>query len=392
MFRRLYVRSLPLTLAATVLSGAFLTGVVFFTGCDKAEPPVKAVEATTLPSGDKLRDMIDAEVSFTLLKRDLNGEVNAAWQILHGVLGYGRDFEIVLGDKRVKALDWALEGGKMKGWVMRKDAGQPGITAVVEPGSKTGQGHPDQWLAIIAQCGVPSDQPMVVDGKTYAIKDLVTQSMRDIYDGKEASWTAISLSHYLGVDSEWEAGDGTIWTLERIVAMEAAADIKQAACGGTHRLSALTLSLQRYRQQHPDVPLARGWLAAQQRIDGAIETIREYQLPSGAFSTDFFVSKADSAETTRNLHASGHTLEFLALTLDPEELREPWVVRNVVYVCNLLRRTHSVPNLECGALYHAARGLRVYRERLYGPYDYFHSKPIDKTPTEEKQPEVAAVE
>jgi len=274
---------------------------------------------------------------------------------------------------------------------MRKDEGQPGVTAVVEPGSKTGQGHPDQWLAIIAQCGVPSDQSLVVGGETYAVKDLVTQSMNDIYDGKEASWTAISLSHYLGVDSEWKAGDGTIWTLERIVAMEAAADIKQAACGGTHRLSSLTLSLQRYREQHPDVPLTRGWLAAQERIDGAIDTIKEYQLPSGAFSTDFFVSKGESAETTRNLHATGHTLEFLALTMDPEELKEPWIVRSVVYLTNLLHRTRAVPNLECGALYHAARGLRVYRERLYGPYDYFHSKPLEKTPAEEKQPEVAAV-
>jgi len=333
--------------------------------------------------------MIDAEVTYTLHKRDLSGEVNAAWQILHGVLGYGRNFEIVLGKERVKALDWALGGGKMKGWVMRKDEGQPGITAVVEPGSKTGQGHPDQWLAIIAQCGVPSDQPLVIGDQTYAVKDLITQAMYTIYDGKEASWTAISLSNYLPLNEEWKAADGTIWTIERIVAMEAAADIKQAACGGTHRLSALTLALNRYRQEHPGEPLTRGWLAAQERIDGAIDTIREYQLPSGAFSTDFFVSKADSAETTRNLHASGHTLEFLALTMDPEELREPWVVRNVAYVCNLLNKTRNVPNLECGALYHAARGLRVYRERVFGPYDYFN--PTTTEPGKaEKQPEVAA--
>jgi hypothetical protein len=390
MLRQLSSNSLR-SLALLGICGALLICMAIVPGCQRAEPPVKAVEAAALPSGDQLRDMIDAEVSFTLLNRDLNGEVNAAWQIMHGVLGYGRDFEIVQGNERVKALDWAMAGGKMKGWVMRKDEGQPGVTAVVEPGSKTGQGHPDQWLAIIAQCDVPSAQPLVVGDETYTIKDLVTQSMREIYDGKEASWTSVALAHYLDLDSEWEAGDGTIWTIERIVAMEAAADIKQAACGGTHRLSALTLALQRYRKEHPEQPLTRGWLAAQQRIDGAVETIKEYQLPSGAFSTDFFASKADSAETTRNLHASGHTLEFLALTLDPEELREPWVVRDVVYVCNLLRRTHAVPNLECGALYHAARGLRIYRERLYGPYDYFNSRPIE-TAGEKKQPAVAAVE
>ena len=383
----------PLTRPMFLFAWALSLGML--AGCQPSSVPAPAVDAAALPSGDKLRDMIDAEVSFTLNKRDLSGEVNAAWQIMHGVLGYGRNFEIVLGKERVNALDWAFEGGNMKGWTLRKDEAQPGVTAVVEPGSKTGQGHPDQWLAIIAQCNVPSDQPIVVGGETYAIKDLVTQAMRDIYDGKEASWTLISLVHYLDLNSEWEAGDGTIWTIERIIAMEAAADILEAACGGTHRLSALTLALRRYQEENPEAPLTRGWLAAQQRIDGAIETIQQHQLPNGAFSTEFFVSKADSAETTRNLHATGHTLEFLALTLDPEELREPWVVQSVVYLCNLLQRTRAVPNLESGALYHAVRGLRVYRQRVFGPHDYFQpdaTEPPATEPPAEKQPEVATTE
>jgi hypothetical protein len=371
--------------------------LLLVSGCQESKPEATSAQPASLPSADKLREMIDAEVTYTLQKRDLNGEVNAAWQILHGVLGYGRNFEIVLGPERVKAIDWALGGGNMKGWTMRKIEGQPGVTAVVEVGSKTGQGHPDQWLAIMAQCNVGSDETLMVDGQKYAVKDLVTQAMYDIYEGKEASWTAISLAQYIDMNAEWPSKDGSIWTIERIVAMEAAADFKGAACGGTHRLSALTFVLNRYQEANKNVPLARGWLAAKERTEEAIALVKEYQLPSGALSTDFFVSSLDTTETSKHLYATGHTLEFLALTMDPEELRDPWVVRAVVFLTNLLRRTRNVPNLECGALYHAARGLRVYRERVYGPHDYFLPlEPVSSTaaapPSDSaaKQPEVAA--
>ena len=224
-----------------LLSCSAWTGVLLLViGCQQSPPPVE--EQAKLPTDAELKQMLDDELTFTLHKRDLDGKVNAAWQILHGSLGYGRNFEIVLGSDRVKALDWAMAGGDLKGWVIRKEEGQPGVTMVVEPGTKTGQGHPDQWLAIIAQCKVPSDHPVKVGDETYAVKDIVTQCMRDIFEGKESSWTIVALSHYIDLDSEWEAGDGSIWTIERIVAMEAAADMSQAACGGTHRLSGLTLA------------------------------------------------------------------------------------------------------------------------------------------------------
>ena len=121
--------------------------------------------------------------------------------------------------------------------------------------------------------------------------------------------------------------------------------------------------------------MSRGWQAAQDQIDDAIAKIEENQLPSGAFSVAFLSGSEDTAETSKHLHASGHTLEFLALAMTDEELRQPWVVRNVEYLCKLLRRTRPVRSLECGALYHAVRGLRVYRERVFGPYDYFEGMP-----------------
>ena len=98
---------------------------------------------------------------------------------------------------------------------MRK--GDHGLEAVLEAGSKTGQGHEDQWLGYLSQCGITPDEPIVVGGQTYKVRDLITQAQWDIYDGMEATWTLMAFSTYLPLDAEWTAKDGTKWNIERMV-------------------------------------------------------------------------------------------------------------------------------------------------------------------------------
>jgi hypothetical protein len=69
------------------------------------------------------------------------------------------------------------------------------------------------------------------------------------------------------------------------------------------------------------------------------------------------------------LGATGHTLEFLTLALDDEEIKAPWMALAAQYLCELLRATKDEP-LECGALFHAAHGLHLYRVRRFGPREY----------------------
>jgi hypothetical protein len=64
--------------------------------------------------------------------------------------------------------------------------------------------------------------------------------------------------------------------------------------------------------------------------------------------------------------SAGHTMEFVATALDKEELQQVWVKRAVLDVCKLFRKTKPV-DVECGALFHAAHGLVLYREKVYGP-------------------------
>ncbi len=343
---------------------------------DEATAPVTPTAAVAKPIADpsleQLREQLDRTLEFTEHGRIMNLKDHAAWQLLHGVLAFGPEFEILNGDERVKALDWVFSGKPMTGWTLAKT--QYGVEAKIEAG-KVGQGHDDQWLAIISQWGLPINTPVLVDGERFTLYDMLKYSMYDTFTGKEGSWSIIALSAYLDpIDQTWTSRVGEEWTVERLVAMEAGPIyeeevgremINMGACGGTHRLIGLTIALNNYRRQRPNEELTGGWLAAHKRIQWAIEQARANQLPSGALSVQYFQRPANSANLDEHLSATGHILEFLSFALPPEQLDDMWVRRAVAYLCRLLERTKHL-DLECGALYHAAHGLVLYRTKVFG--------------------------
>ncbi len=345
-----------------------------------------SVQAPTV-TDDELRDMIDEELRYTFTGRRLNLVDNAAWQILHGALPFGKRFDVYNGDQPVSAIDWVLEGNQMTGWTVRhgsKDlGGRRGLKMVLESGSKTGQGHEDQWLAVISQSrpyggkqDYPADYPVIFQGHEYQMGDIVRQVMWDVYEGKECSWTLIGLTNYLGPEyftenTSWPNSNGEEWTVERIVEMEANENIDNSACGGTHRLIGMAMALRRYQQETGISPdkLTGGWKAAHDKIQDAIRKAQDFQQHDGCFSTAYFRGASRSTDVAVRINKSGHTLEVLALAMDDERIKEPWVTQAAVNLCELFRLTREI-NLECGGLYHAAHGLMEYRERRFGAWPY----------------------
>ncbi len=287
---------------------------------------------------------------------------------------YGRDFQIYHDGKLVGAIDYLLGGGRLRGWNLRK--GDHGVVAVLEGGSKTGQGHPDQWLGYLSQVGISLDEPLVVGGETFQVRDLLTQAQWDIYDGMEATWTLMAFSRYLPLDTSWTAKDGTTWTIPRVVRMEASQPLGYSACGGTHRLYGLTVELNRYLAEGGklDASADPAWLMADEKIRDAVDAAHEYQQPDGSLSTGFFDRPSTSAEVDKRMASTGHILEFLMVALDDDELEQPWVKRAAVHLVECFEKTKRF-DLECGALYHAARGLELYRMRRFGPHKWIEPGP-----------------
>jgi hypothetical protein len=360
------------TFAVTAAGAAIL-----MCGCARDNPSSSGLpDRTQSVSTENLKEQLDEVLLATYAQRHLSLQEHAAWQILHGVLAYQQAFLVDNRGGRVSAVEHVLNGGSMKGWTMQivadPETGQRGLRALLEPGSNTGQGHADQWLAILAQCGLELSQPIKIEDQVLTMSDYVRQVQWDVPRNldREYSWTLIGLTSYLPTDATWTASDGQPWSIERLVEIETEQDLALSACGGTHRLIGLAMTLNRHREQGGQVEGV--WSRAEAIIQEAIASAREYQNPDGSFSTRYFQGPGSSPDLAQNLGTTGHILEFLALALTDQQLQEPWVQRAAANLCELFRRTMEVP-LECGALYHAAHGLVLYRERVFGPRDYVSS-------------------
>lgn len=387
----------PWLRAATACAIA-LCVVPALTGCTETPAAPPEFTAADVSPDAALKAKLDRALSLTH-KRHLSAKDNAAWQALHEALAFGREAMLTDPDgKPVPVIDYLLNGGEMRGWNLRP--GDHGLHAVLEQGSKTGQGHKDQWIGYLGMGGVyfpghkpilSSSHPVLVGGKPYTFGDMLTQAQWECREGMEAGWTLMALSTYLPLDSQWPAEDGTNWSVERLLEMESKADVNAIACGGTHSLSGVALAVQEYRHQHPEKrpqDLTGGWKAGYEKMRWAAAKVREYQQQDGTFSVNYFQRPGTSSDMILRLGTTGHTLEFVALALDDEEIKAPWVARAAEQLCDLLEATQDA-RIECGALYHATHGLVVYRMRRFPETVKAEAKlPAEKTPapSEKKQP------
>ncbi len=223
-------------------------------GCKekKQEGPYQG-ELTTI-NPDDLCKRITQILKQTQDGRELSTELQGAWQIVHGILAFGEQFTVLHESVTVPALDYLLEGGTLQGWKLRP--GKNGITALVEEGSALGQGHQDQWLGYLSQCGnsgIPLETPLIVGETSATVNDLLRQAQADLHAGQEATWTLMAFATYLQEDDKWETSNGETWDLSRVIEMELDADLHSSACGGSHRLYGLATAVNTYRSRHPEV-------------------------------------------------------------------------------------------------------------------------------------------
>jgi hypothetical protein len=291
-------------------------------------------------------------------RRLLSSEQHSTWDIMHGVLGYGADFRIRVGSKGriVRAVDFicseATVGGQPPFF-----AASHGVKAIEGAGA---QGHPDQFLAILAQIDVPRTQPIKIDGVTHTLADLVSQAQADYEAGHEASWTLIALATYLPIDASWKNQSGTPYTIADLVSAEVAVEPRGAACGGTHNLYALAYALARH--QASDGTLTGVWQQADSKLAQYVQLARAYQNPDGSFSSNYFVGPGSSSDPETVLYTTGHMLEWLMIDLPDSEWQQPWVTNAIGALVSAFDRVKTQP-VGCGALYHACHALRLYQQR-----------------------------
>jgi hypothetical protein len=348
------------------------------TGCPPADPIPQGttrknstVARESLPtsvpstqSGNEplLKQRIEAAVS-QVRQRDLSLS-NGFWTVFHGILGLGPGLKLKHPELgiRVGAVDYICEGGKLRG--MRFIPTEYGVD--VETGELfVSQGHQDQFIAEMAQCGVAPDREFVVEGKHYRFLDFVrhSQMRASVNDNQELSWTIVAVGQYLGTDIAWTNSRGERLSFEDLVRSEVNANVEQAACGGTHRLFGLKWVYNLHaRNGGQTTGLWQDLVAEQSKYQ---RIARQYQNPDGSFSTEFFRGRADAGDMQLRMNTTGHILEWLAYSLSGTELREEWVERAANRLALMILEIRY-QSMESGSLYHAVHGLRIYYDRVFG--------------------------
>jgi hypothetical protein len=289
---------------------------------------------------------------------------NCFWTVFHGILGLGPTFELkhpLLG-VQVNAVDYICSGSELRG--LHFIPTEYGVD--VETGEQfVSQGHQDQFIAEMAQCGLPADKPFIVQGKKYQLMDFVrhSQMRARVNANQELSWTIIVLGQYLGTDIAWTNSHGEKLRFEDLVRYEVDASVEKAACGGTHRLFGLNWVYNLHLQKGGKTEGVWKDLVDEQKKYQRLA--RTCQNADGSFSTEFFRGPGNGPDMQLRMNTTGHVLEWLAYSLPESELRAEWMERAVNRLALMFFEIQNQP-MEGGTMYHAAHGLRIYYERRFG--------------------------
>lgn len=305
---------------------------------------------------------------------------NGFWTVGHGILGVGTELTLLdpATGNRVNAIDFICKGGPIRG--MRFIPTPHGLDVQNGP-IFVGQGHVDQFVAEMVQIGLPLDREFIVDGTSYTFMDFVRQSQARVRvtSVEEASWSLVVLADCLGTGISWTNSFGETLSFEDLVRYELDQDVENAACGGAHRLFGLCWARQTHiRRGGQDVGV---WREVAEKMKHYQQRARELQNPDGSLSTESFRGPGNSSDMKQRISTTGHVLEWLALSMTDEELREPWVQKAANALALMILEIQNSP-MEGGTLYHAVHALRMYAARHAVDHVRCHDRnsPVPRAP------------
>jgi hypothetical protein len=345
-------------------------------GKPSPEPIGEPLRTAPLTAG--LKERVDAALA-NVHQRDLRID-NSFWTVFHGLLGMGHEITLYdpLTQKRVNAIDYIAGGGAIRGmeFIPTKD----GLDVRTGP-QFVGQGHQDQFIAEMGQWGMPADKTFLVYGKEYTFLDFArhTKMRARVTDNQELSWAICVIAQYFGTDISWTNAFGEELRFEDIVRYELDQPIDGAACGGTHRLFGLTWAYHLHLEKGGKTEGV--WKDVADKLARYEKIAKETQNPDGSFSTKYLSGPGNARDNQLRIGTTGHVLEWLALALPNEELKAAWV-QDAVSALSLMILENQSSAVESGALYHAAHGLHIYHDRVFGPSSTFGHGPMIPLPPE----------
>ncbi len=312
---------------------------------------------------------IDAVIT-KIRSRELSTVNDTPWVIMHAVIAFEKDLEVVDVDagKKLHAIDYLCQSARFDGQrIFRDDDGQPvlptrGLSFGLRESFKV-QDHVDQFLMAFADANVSLDTAIVAEGgRKFTVGDLLNAAKLNVKDDQELGWTLVAVATYLSLDEKWKARSGEIYDIEQLVKLAIKRDPRRETEGGPHHLYGVAFALDTYHTRHPG-SLSGTWAEARSYLDEYVHQAKEFQQEDGSFSAAVFRASRRASSPRQMVWATGHTLEWFTVAMNADQLEEDWVRRGVD---SLLKTLEEKP-LEAfsdGGLYHAAHALRRYKEKI----------------------------
>ena len=334
-------------------------------------PPKPELLPELSPEMAALRDRVRRTLAADFGRPPSTGE-STPTEIIHHCLVFGCDATVRNGadrDRPINAVGCLAWNYSCAGYrLMLSDGGR--MMARVGYGL---QQRPGQFLAVLAQSGVPGDYEIRVGDDHGTVADLVEHEKLDCRDGSDLSAKLIGLSFYLDPDQTWKNQLGQTWSLQRIVEEELDRQVEGGTAELTDQLKGLGYAV-RWRLQKK-LPLEGQYARASDYITKFHEYALELQNPDGSWHPRIFVLKGTSNDQLGLLRSNGRILEWLALSFPKDRLDDPQLVSSVAYVTGLLnsrnsrRASASITTADMVDRMHALRALSIYDQRYFKPRD-----------------------
>lgn len=386
---------MKINLPLAILSSA----LVVTWGCSPGEEPAstdakdgKGVQLLPMPSAvdapkvvpvpEGLSDRVQAAIKH-VRDRDLLTS-NSFWTVFHGILGIGPDTILLQPEtsRKVNAIEYICAGGEIRGLQFLPT--RHGLDVRTGPAFE-GQGHQDQFIAEMAQWGMPIDTKFIVGGKDYSYDDFVRHSLAraSLRSNQELSWAILIIAQYRNTKLAWTNEQGEALKYEDLIRYELDQPIDTAACGGTHRLFGLAWAHHLHVKQGGETTGV--WKDVVAKIAENKKRARQYQNADGLFSTKYLAGPGEAKEVQVRIGSSGHVLEWLSLAATDAELREQWM-QDAANALSLLILDSQDQSIESGAMYHATHGLQIYHARVFGNNHFGNTKFMVPLPPGESLP------
>ena len=329
---------------------------------DQESPPPTEPESSSRkfsPEAQALRAEIQRCLAHYLLDHTEDGAVRSPWGVMHSIVGFGVDTPLQVGAEKVNAIGWLCWNRPCNGLqLFSSDRGE--MTLQMGPGY---QGHGGQFLMIMAYSRVPKDYGLKIDGRDFTIADVVKHEQLTCQAGTELCFKLLALVHYLGPDATWRNQAGESWSIERLIQEELKQPVIGTACGGTHRMCGFGYAVR--KRELRSQPVTGHWARAQKFVGDYVDYTYRLQNVDGSFSSNWFEGRGDWGGVDRKINTTGHTLEWLLMSLPDDRLTDPRLVRAVRFLTNLLWDNRN-RKWEIGPQGHALHALALYDERVFG--------------------------